>query len=157
MRRAQSLIHSVLPGTPFNTTTTPESQDLKVRSKNGTVIFSTPFTAKIWHNFAVTVNWEALTLEALYSIEDAELQRVTAVTTNDGAVSGPTGQGDFHIAVLKVKSSVVIIHLGTQAQSQLPLINPADTPTEQADVAHFGIQEGTKEGLFFSGVFVERA
>ena len=40
---------------------------------------------------------------------------------------------------------------------QLPLIDPADTPSEQADVVHFGIQEGTKEGLFFSGVFVERA
>lgn len=38
---------------------------------------------------------------------------------------------------------------------QLPLVNPADTPTDQGDVVHFGIQEGTKEGLTYSGVFVE--
>ncbi|VDB91652.1 unnamed protein product [Peniophora sp. CBMAI 1063] len=126
-------------GTPFNTTATPESHHLKVRSKNGTVVFSTPFTPTVWHNFAVAVNWDALTLEAAYSTEDDKLRRVTAVESNVGAVSGPTGQGDFHIAVLK-----------------LPLIDPKDTPSEQADVVHFGIQEGTKEGLSFSGVFVER-
>ncbi|KZV71116.1 glycoside hydrolase family 131 protein [Peniophora sp. CONT] len=127
-------------GTPFNTTATSQSHHLKVRSKNGTVLFSTPFTATTWHNFAVTVDWDALTLETSYSAEGAKLKRVATATSNVGAVRGPTGQGDFHIAVLK-----------------LPLIDPTDTPAEQADVVHFGIQEGTKEGLFFSGVFVERA
>lgn len=36
-------------------------------------------------------------------------------------------------------------------------MNPADTPADQADVVHHGIQEGTTEGLFYSGVFVEQA
>ena len=38
---------------------------------------------------------------------------------------------------------------------QLPLINPLDSLKDQADVVHYGIQEGTTEGLLYSGVFVE--
>lgn len=38
---------------------------------------------------------------------------------------------------------------------KLPLVNPADTPADQGDVVHFGIQEGKKETLLYSGVFVE--
>lgn len=36
-------------------------------------------------------------------------------------------------------------------------MNPADTPADQGDVVHFGIQEGTTEALLYSGVFVEDA
>ena len=38
---------------------------------------------------------------------------------------------------------------------KLPLVNPADSPADQGDVVHFGIQEGEKESLLYSGVFVE--
>lgn len=38
---------------------------------------------------------------------------------------------------------------------QLPLVNPTDTAQNQGDVVHHGIQEGTTEGLLYSGVFVE--
>ena len=38
---------------------------------------------------------------------------------------------------------------------QLPIVNPADSTANQNDVVHFGIQEGTTESLFYSGVFVE--
>ena len=41
--------------------------------------------------------------------------------------------------------------------SQLPLVNPADSPSNQNDVVHYGIQEGTTEALLYSGVFVEDA
>lgn len=41
--------------------------------------------------------------------------------------------------------------------AQLPLVDPNDTAAEQNDVVHFGIQEGTTEALFYSGVFVEDA
>jgi len=127
-------------GTPFNTTPTAESHDLKIRSHNGTVLFHTPFSSEIWHNFAVEVDWDALTLRAFYSGEAAPLIAVTKVIPNVGVVGGPNGQGDFHIAILK-----------------LPLIDPSESPAEQSDVVHFGIQEGTKEGLIYSGVFVEKA
>ena len=39
---------------------------------------------------------------------------------------------------------------------KLPLVDLNDTPDEQSDVVHFGIQEGTTEGLFYSGVFIEK-
>ena len=41
--------------------------------------------------------------------------------------------------------------------AQLPLVDPSETPAEQGDVVHFGIQEGTTEALLYSGVFVEDA
>lgn len=34
-------------------------------------------------------------------------------------------------------------------------MNPADSPANQGDVVNHGIQEGTTEGLLYSGVFVE--
>ena len=36
-------------------------------------------------------------------------------------------------------------------------MNPADSPANQGDVVHYGIQEGTTEALLYSGVFVEDA
>ena len=39
---------------------------------------------------------------------------------------------------------------------QLPLVNPLDTPDHKGDVVHHGIQEGTTEGLFYSGIFIEK-
>jgi hypothetical protein len=38
---------------------------------------------------------------------------------------------------------------------QMPLVNPADSAANQGDVVHHGIQEGTTEGLLYSGIFVE--
>lgn len=39
---------------------------------------------------------------------------------------------------------------------QMPLVNPKDTAAQQGDVVHHGIQEGTTEGLFYSGIFIEK-
>jgi hypothetical protein len=39
--------------------------------------------------------------------------------------------------------------------AQLPLVDPADTLAQQADVVRFGIQENTTEAVIYSGVFVE--
>ena len=38
----------------------------------------------------------------------------------------------------------------------MPLVNPKDTAAQQGDVVHHGIQEGTTEGLFYSGIFIEK-
>ncbi|KAG8907542.1 hypothetical protein FRB99_003700 [Tulasnella sp. 403] len=59
-------------------------------------------------------------------------------TLNLTATAGPDGQGDFHFGVLK-----------------LLLVNPKDAPANQGDVVHYGIQEGTTDALYYSGVFVE--
>jgi len=111
---------------------------LRIRSHNSSVLFQTPFAANTWHNFAVAVDWDKLNLQVFYSQNASPLTAVSSVENNLGEVQGPNGQGDFHFGLLK-----------------LPLINPADTPANQADVAHHGIQEGTTEGLLYSGVFVE--
>ncbi|KIK69897.1 hypothetical protein GYMLUDRAFT_34291 [Collybiopsis luxurians FD-317 M1] len=129
-------------GTPFSNPTAPapvsDAHYLKVRDHALNLLFETPFSAGQWHNFAVQVDWSALTLQVFYSADDAELAPVTSTVPNPTASAGSAGQGDFHTALLK-----------------LPLVDPDDTPTEQSDVVHFGIQEGTTEGVFYSGVFVE--
>ncbi|KAI0823961.1 hypothetical protein BC628DRAFT_1323671 [Trametes gibbosa] len=131
-------------GSPFTNPTgplpAPDAHSFKILDHALNVLFTTPFTSRSWHNFAVEVNWNDRTLAVWYS-QDAELLRlVKATTPNPTAVAGPDGQGDFHFTVLK-----------------LPISNPADSPTDQGDVVHHGIQEGTVEGLLYSGVFVESA
>ncbi|KAI0058240.1 hypothetical protein BV25DRAFT_1290923 [Artomyces pyxidatus] len=125
-------------GTPFNTTPSATSHNLKIRSHNSTVLFSTPFVPETWHNFAVVVDWTHLTLQVHYSAGAQTLSTVSKVVPNTGVTAGSAGQGEFHFGVLK-----------------LPLIDPSETPAEQGDVVHYGIQEGTREGLIYSGVFVE--
>jgi len=76
----------------------------------------------------------------LYSADDLPLKPVTGVVDNNSTASGTPGQGDYHWGLLK-----------------MPLVNPNDSPENQADVVHHGIQEGTTEALLYSGVFVEDA
>jgi hypothetical protein len=45
----------------------------------------------------------------------------------------------------------------TYRTNQLPMIDPSDTPEEQADPVHYGIQELLHEQLYYSGVFIEDA
>ena len=70
------------------------------------VLFSTPFTADVWHNFAVEVDWNARTLAVFYSQDAEPLQEVTDTVPNPSAVSGSAGQGDFHFGVLKVRCRI---------------------------------------------------
>lgn len=129
-------------GSPFTDPTGPlptkDAHSFKVRDHALNILFTTPFTAGAWHNFAVQIDWTNRTLGIFYSQNTALLKPVTKLVPNLSTNIGADGQGDFHFGVLK-----------------LPLVNPADTPTNQGDVVHFGIQEGTTEGLLYSGVFVE--
>ncbi|ETW82242.1 hypothetical protein HETIRDRAFT_451809 [Heterobasidion irregulare TC 32-1] len=127
-------------GTPFNQTPDALSHSLKLLAHDSTVVFNTSFTDADWHNFAVVVDWTQRTLQVLYSANAQTLQTVTDVVPNTSATAGAAGQGEFHFGVLK-----------------LPLIDPTQTSAQQSDVVHFGIQEGTTEGLIYSGVFVESA
>ncbi|KAG6852300.1 hypothetical protein C0991_001114, partial [Blastosporella zonata] len=114
-----------------------------------------------WHNFAVQVDWTQRTLAVFYSKDGHHLTPVTKKPLpNTTAGAGTAGQGDFHFGVLKVVSSVLVdLRLADllTLSSQLPLVSSADTPTDQGDVVHYGLQEGTTEGLLYSGVFVENA
>ncbi|KAI0251105.1 hypothetical protein BJV78DRAFT_1275556 [Lactifluus subvellereus] len=133
-------IFDLQTGTPFNTTvSSPDAaRVLRIRAHDSSVLFQTPFQDNVWHNFAVVVDWDNLTLKVLYSVDGAHLQAVTNAQANKGATKGPDGQGEFHFGVLK-----------------LPLINPSDSPAQQADVVHHGKQEGSTEALIYSGMFVE--
>ncbi|EPQ54874.1 hypothetical protein GLOTRDRAFT_106470 [Gloeophyllum trabeum ATCC 11539] len=135
-------IFGIQLGSPFTDPTGPlpaaNAHSLKLLDHALNVLYSVPFTPLTWHNLAVQVDWSNRTLCGLYSADGAPLQQVTEVAPNLSAPTGAAGQGDYHFGVLK-----------------LPLVNPNDRPTEQTDVAHYGLQEGSMEGLIYSGVFVE--
>ena len=94
------------PGSPFTNPTgvlpAANAHSFKVLDHALNVLFETDFTPYIWHNFAVEVDWDALTLAVLYSENAAQLELVKNTTSNPTAVAGANGQGDFHFGVLKV-------------------------------------------------------
>jgi len=139
-----SHVFGIQLGSPFTNPTgslpAKNAHSFKILDHALDVLFTTPFSPDTWHNFAIQVDWDNRTLAVFYSKDDGLLKAVTKVVPNLSTASGANGQGDFHFGFVK-----------------LPLVNPADTPADQADVVHHGIQEGTTEGLFYSGVFVEQA
>ena len=68
------------------------------------MLFSTPFTCQSWHNFAIVVDWDNLTLAVFYSVGARPLKLVSPAKENQGAKAAPDGQGEFHFGVLKVHS-----------------------------------------------------
>jgi len=137
-------VFGVRLGSPFTLPTGPlpvaNAQSFQVLDHASNVLFTTPFSSDIWHNFAVQVDWDNRSLAVLYSANGDHLKAVTKVVPNLTTTAGAAGQGDFHFGILK-----------------LPVANPADSSADQGDVVHHGIQEGTTEGLVYSGVFVESA
>ncbi|KAH9960105.1 hypothetical protein BC827DRAFT_413336 [Russula dissimulans] len=136
-----SHIFDLQTGTPFNTTlSSADSHVLRIRAHDGTVLFHTPFLQHTWHNFAVVIDWDKFEFEVFYSTDADPLEPATMAKVQEdlSAASSPHGVGEFHFGVLK-----------------LPLIDASNTPAEQADVVHFGIQEGSREALIYSGMFVE--
>ncbi|KAF8595684.1 hypothetical protein BDV93DRAFT_528509 [Ceratobasidium sp. AG-I] len=119
---------------------TATAHNLEVLDHALNVVYSTSFDPLTWHNFAVQVDWDARTLGVFASKGASSLKKVSKLVSNNSTQLGAAGQGDFHFGVLK-----------------LPLANPKDTAAQQGDVVHRGIQEGTTEGLYYSGVFVESA
>lgn len=95
-------------GSPFTNPTgklpAENAYSFKVLDHALNVLFSTPFTPNSWHNFAIQVDWDQRTLAVLYSQDGSTLKQVTGIVPNLSAVAGVNGQGDFHIAVLKVRS-----------------------------------------------------
>ncbi|KAL0955827.1 hypothetical protein HGRIS_002030 [Hohenbuehelia grisea] len=134
--------HRKHSGSPFTNPTgplpAPNARSFKILDHALNVLFTAPFTARAWHNFAVVVDWDKKTLKVFYSKDAAPLKAVTKTVPNLSVPAGTAVLGDFHVGVLK-----------------LPLVNPADSPENQGDVVRHGIQEGTTEGLLYSGVFVE--
>jgi Glycoside hydrolase 131 catalytic N-terminal domain len=82
---------------------------LRIRSHNSTVLFATQFVPSAWHNFAVVVDWNKLTLQVFYSLNGESLVAVTNVEDNSSVGKGPAAQGDFHFGLLKVRPSRFVL------------------------------------------------
>ncbi|KAI1349969.1 hypothetical protein F5Y01DRAFT_326814 [Xylaria sp. FL0043] len=90
-------------------------------------LFSTPFTEDVFHNFAVTLDFDALTTQVFYSQGTDAL-----VAQTEALASDVSGQGQFHFGVLKKG------------------LNGGD------DIVKNGEQEqGINEGIIFGGIFEE--
>ncbi|KAI0454008.1 glycoside hydrolase family 131 protein [Xylaria acuta] len=90
-------------------------------------LFSSPFTEDVFHNFAVTLDFDALTTQVFYSQGTDPLIAQTEPLAND-----VSGQGQFHFGVLKKG------------------LNGGD------DIVKNGEQEpGIDEGIIFGGIFEE--
>ncbi|KAF2226878.1 hypothetical protein BDZ85DRAFT_212122, partial [Elsinoe ampelina] len=109
--------------------TTPAVPTLQVQTnqKNASTIFSAPFDQKVWHNFALTQDFVANTLQVYYSTGNSALVAKTGAVANDNS-----GNGEFHFGLLK-------------------------KPTGgDPDVTKKGFQSsGIDERLSFAGVFQE--
>ncbi|KAI0131859.1 hypothetical protein BJ170DRAFT_223082 [Xylariales sp. AK1849] len=91
------------------------------------VLFSSPFTEDVFHNFAVTLDFDASTTQVFYSQGADALVAQTKALNND-----ISGQGQFHFGVLKKG------------------LNGGD------DIVKNGEQEaGIDEGILFGGLFEE--
>ncbi|KAG8759190.1 hypothetical protein FRC11_002412 [Ceratobasidium sp. 423] len=137
-------VFSMSTGTPFSIpATSPDSEDannIRILDFSNKAIYSAPFPADgSWTNLAIQVDWNALTLAVFASQGALPLKAVTGLVPNEGVPSGTAGQGEFHFGLLKY-----------------PIADPKDG-ANASNTPHFGIQEGSTDGLFFSGVFVEDA
>ncbi|KAK3317931.1 hypothetical protein B0H66DRAFT_555839 [Apodospora peruviana] len=108
-------------------TANPDTLQLFGNVNDGQLLFSTPFTPGVFNNFAVTLDFNALTTQVFFSTGVAPLKAVTQAVAND-----VSGQGQFHFGVLK---------------------KPTDGG---ADITKSGFQEaGIDEGIVFGGIFQE--
>lgn len=78
------------------------AHDFKVLDHDLNILFKTPFDGSLWHNFAIEVDWNELTLAVFYSQGSDRLKLVAPAVANPGAAAGSVGQGVFHFGVLKV-------------------------------------------------------
>ncbi|KAK1765884.1 hypothetical protein QBC33DRAFT_542795 [Phialemonium atrogriseum] len=105
----------------------PDTLQLFGNVNSPQLLFSTPFTPGVFHNFAVTLDFNKLTSQVFFSTGTAALKAVTQALPND-----VSGQGQFHFGVLK---------------------KPTDGGN---DIVHNGFQEaGIDEGIIYGGIFQE--
>ncbi|KAK4205001.1 hypothetical protein QBC40DRAFT_303021 [Triangularia verruculosa] len=91
------------------------------------LLFSVPFLSGVFHNFAVTLDFDALTTQVFFSAGTDPLEAVTQVIPNDVG-----GQGQFHFGLLKKPTDGV------------------------GDITRNGFQEdGIDEGIIYGGIFQE--
>ena len=108
---------------------TPDPDTLQLFSnvKNASVLFSTKFDEGVVHNFALKLDFEALTTQVFYSKDASPLKQVTEAVPND-----VSGQGQFHFGLLKKPTG------------------------STGDITKEGFQpSGIDEGILLGGIFEE--
>lgn len=92
------------------------------------MLFQTPFTENVWHNWAVTLGWDTNLITVYYSQDLEPLKKVAGPTANDNS-----GGGQFHVGMFKQPTGPLDIN-----------------------VLYDGYQEShINEGLIYGGVFIE--
>jgi hypothetical protein len=80
-------------------TTAYEAEQLWLRSNdasNQRTLWQTPFSGGCWHNIALTLDFDANTLQMFYSRGQARLKSQGDAVSNDNS-----NGGQFHIGMLK--------------------------------------------------------
>ncbi|KAI9703420.1 MAG: hypothetical protein M1820_005892 [Bogoriella megaspora] len=120
-------------GNGNNVTTAAGAQTLFVRGNNLNAatqidVFNTPFTSGVWHNLALTLNFNTNTIQVYYSQGNATLTSKSSAVSND-----LTGNGQYHVGILK-----------------------KPTGTGLSDITKQGFQESNiNEGIIFGGAYLE--
>lgn len=105
----------------------PDTLQLFGNLKNTSLLFSTKFTEGVVHNFALKLDFEALTTQVFYSQDASPLEQVTDAVAND-----VSGQGQFHFGLLKKPTG------------------------STGDITKEGFQpSGIDEGILLGGIFEE--
>ncbi|KAK4458389.1 hypothetical protein QBC42DRAFT_290603 [Cladorrhinum samala] len=105
----------------------PDTLQLFGNVNQNQLLFSVPFQPGVFHNFAVTLDFDALTTQVFFSAGNDPLEAVTGVVNND-----VSGQGQFHFGVLKKPVGGV------------------------GDITRNGFQpDAIDEGIIFGGIFEE--
>ncbi|KAF3766925.1 hypothetical protein M406DRAFT_251837 [Cryphonectria parasitica EP155] len=105
----------------------PDTLMLFSNVNNASLLFSTNFTASVFHNFGLTLDFTKNTTQVFYSTGTTPLAQVTEALPND-----VSGQGQFHFGLLKK-----------------PVNGGADITTSGEQPA------GIDEGIIYGGIFEE--
>ncbi|KAK0641908.1 hypothetical protein B0T16DRAFT_449239 [Cercophora newfieldiana] len=108
-------------------TADPDTLQIFGNTNSNLLLFSAPFTAGVFHNFALTLDFDALTTRVFYSQGNAALKSMGQVLVND-----VSGRGQFHFGVLKKP------------------VNPGADITKEGDQP-----AGIDEGIIFGSIFQE--
>ncbi|CUA77093.1 hypothetical protein RSOLAG22IIIB_12538 [Rhizoctonia solani] len=100
-------VFSVRIGSPFTIPTAPKlptetAGSLRVLNHALETLYTTPFDAETWHNFAIQVDWDTRTLGVFASKGGDKLTKVSDLVPNDSTKPVPEGRGEFHFGLLKV-------------------------------------------------------
>jgi len=103
-----------------------DKANLRVKGKNGNVLWQTPAEKGAWQNFGITLDFEKNTMQVYYSKGVAEMKSVVGPVPNENG-----GMGQFQVGILK-------------------------KPTGTSDVVNAGFQEkGFEENMVYGGIFIE--